>query len=151
MTILKGIERCQFISDMLDESHYLIWAKDMSNNLIFVNKPAFDLFKKLSMNGSLVCPIEIKENSVDKEAHITIDDVDIWLGYSSTVITNEGSNFILILAKDITDKKKDMMDLSETLDRKISEWNEEKRERLQKIDKRDKEMIEVLNLTSKTY
>ncbi len=152
MTILKGIERCKFISEILDNSHYLIWAKDIEGNLLFVNKPAFELFKEISSNGYLECPIEIKTDSKNEEAKINIDGNDVWLGYSSTIITkDDGSKYILLLAVDITEEKEEMMEISKHLDEKISEWNKEKEERLKKIDERNKEMFDILSFLRTSY
>ena len=57
MALLKGIERCEYISGVMDNIHYIIWVKDKDDNLIFANKTAFELFKKFSANDSIECPV----------------------------------------------------------------------------------------------
>jgi hypothetical protein len=145
MAILKGLERCMYISDIIDMSDYLVWSKDMSGNLLFVNKKAFDVFKKLSSNDIIECPFNITDNSENNEDKIELDNKDMWLRYSSEIVDKSDGKKILVVAKDITEEKKKEQQLEKVLDEKILEWKKEERERSERIDKSNKEVYRILN------
>ena len=134
-----------YISDIIDMSDYLVWSKDMSGNLLFVNKKAFDVFKKLSSNDIIECPFNITDNSENNEDKIELDNKDMWLRYSSEIVDKSDGKKILVVAKDITEEKKKEQQLEKVLDEKILEWKKEERERSERIDKSNKEVYRILN------
>jgi PAS domain-containing protein len=148
MAILKGIERCEFISDILDNSDYLIWSKDMDGNLLFVNRRAFDVFKRVSTDDCIECPLDIRSSDDNKECSVFVKGEQLWLRYSSTLIKREGEDYILVIARDITEEKKKRIEISEMLDEKISEWKREDREKTRKINETNREIFQILSLVN---
>jgi Zn-finger protein len=145
MTILKGLERCKYISDILDESDYLVWSKDMNGNLLFVNKKAFNVFKQLNKNGFISCPFNITENVENIDCKIEIDGREVWVRYSSEILYKKNEYNILIVAKDVTEEKMKEKEIEKILDQKISDWQKEEQERSARIDKSNKEVFKILN------
>ncbi|MBU0777871.1 hypothetical protein KKF82_06400 [Patescibacteria group bacterium] len=143
MALLKGIERCEYISKVIDDIDFLIWVKDKDDNLIFANKPAFDFFRKLNRENVLICPIKMEECEKDKEIKLNIEGNNLWIRFSSMPIHNEK---VLVIADDITDQKENETRVSEILDKKILEWKIEREERFKRLDRNNQEMFEMLNL-----
>ena len=149
MTLLKGLERCEYISKVVDDINYLIWVKDEDDNLIFANKAAFEFFKSISGGDVIKCPVEIKGHEDNQEIKIcTNDECDVWLRFSSMPVYSEERNLdgILIIANDITKEKESVMKVSEIIDRRIVEWNKEKEERTRKLDENSQTIFEMLSL-----
>ena len=148
MPLLKGIERCEYISKVMDDINHLVWVKDKDNNLIFANSLAFDFFKKMRKNGDIKCPIEIEGYEEDKTTKIQVDDNEIWLQYSSMPIFTGNSLFegTLVIASDITERRIKGNEVSKIIDGKIDAWKKEQDIRALKLEQNNKEMYEMLNL-----
>jgi len=146
MALLKGIERCEYISGVMDNIHYLVWIKDKEGNLIFANKTACELFKEFGVGNILECPVETNGNEKDEVVKLKIDGDDLWLRYSSMSVLANGYDCILVLANDITEFKEKEIKVSKILDEKISEWKEEKEVRSRRLEKNNQEMYAMLNL-----
>jgi hypothetical protein len=148
MPLLKGIERCEYISKVMDDINHLVWVKDKDNNLIFANSLAFDFFKKMSKNDSIKCPIEINGYEENKTTKIQVEENDMWLQYSSMPIFTEGSSIegTLVIATDVTERRIKTNQVSRIIDSKIDEWKKEQEIRALRLERNNKEMYEMLNL-----
>jgi len=147
MALLKGIERCEYISGVMDNIHYIIWVKDKDDNLIFANKTAFELFKKFSDNDSIECPVETNNSEKNGIVELKFNDNSVWLEFSILPVYQDGYDCILVLANDITESKNNEIKLSKILDGKIIKWKEEKEERFNRLRENNQEMYAMLNLT----
>jgi len=150
MKLLKGIDRCNYISKVLDNINYLIWVKDSEDNLIFANNTAFNFFKRMTKNEIIKCPVNIDGHEENKSIKIKIDNKDIWLQFSSMPINienHESFKGILVFAYDITKRREKENEVSRILDEKIGKWKQEQDERALRLEENNKEMYAMLNLT----
>jgi PAS domain-containing protein len=156
MKLLKGLDRCKYISKVIDNINYLVWVKDHDNHLLFANEAAFKFFKKMSHEKEIIkCPLDINGFEERKNMKIIIDKQDIWLQISSMLVNiedDENKIFkgILIFAYDITIRKQKEDEVSRILDKKIDVWKEEKRKRSLQLDENNKEMMRMFNLSDLT-
>lgn len=142
--MIKGLDRCRYISETIDEIDQMIWVKDKNNNLLFSNKAAMNFFEKLNENGIIKCPIDINSYHKDKEVEIN----GKWLRYSSIPV-HESSNFpegILIMADDITEEKEEEARVLNILNEKLIQWGKEKKARAERLSDVNKNIYNSLDI-----
>lgn len=142
MSMLKGLDRCQYVSSIVDEIDVLMWVKDDSDNIIFLNKAAKKFFKELSEDGEVRCPIDVNGIHENEEVQMA----GRWLKFSSVHVDgiDKAPKGIFIIAKDVTKEKNEELETLKLLDEKIQNWERERNARAERIEVHNRVISEML-------
>ena len=144
--LLSSIERQQFLTSIIDELDIMIWIKDSSNNLLYLNKSSmrniFNCNKRSNVNVK-ECPLKGNLASIVKEEVHLIEEVvirDKKMFLKCRKIPLDGGN-MLVLAEDITEsmieRKKDVS----LLNKKLETWSMKNDIRSKKSNKKINDIL----------